>query len=70
MTSPSTSKASQVTIAILGGGSMGSAIARGLVASGLCPASHISVADHNPSKLEALRSEVGVAISPDRKSVV
>lgn len=70
MTSPSTSKASQVAIAILGGGSMGSAIARGLVASGLCPASHISVADHNPSKLEALRSEVGVTISPKAKDVL
>lgn len=48
------------TVGIIGAGSMGGSIARGLVESGALPGSSVFVCDHNPGKLEALASEAGV----------
>lgn len=48
------------TVAIIGAGSMGGAIARGLVESGAMPGASVLVCDHNADKLAALASEAGV----------
>ena len=45
-----------VTVGIVGGGSMGGAIARGLVESGELDASAVRVADSDPARVEALAS--------------
>jgi pyrroline-5-carboxylate reductase len=47
-------------IGIIGAGSMGSAVARGLVASGAYEGSQVLVCDHHPEKLAALRDEADV----------
>lgn len=57
--------ASTASICVIGGGAMGGAIACGLVESGTCPASHVTVCDHNASKLEALASACGVRTTKD-----
>ncbi|GJM55487.1 pyrroline-5-carboxylate reductase [Granulimonas faecalis] len=58
-------RASEAAVCIVGGGAMGGAIARGLVASGTCPASHVTVCDHNDAKLEALASDCAVSTARD-----
>ena len=47
---------SGVTVGIIGGGSMGGSIARGLVQSGALPGASVFVCDHNADKLAALAS--------------
>jgi pyrroline-5-carboxylate reductase len=47
-------------IGIIGGGSMGGAVARGLVASGAYQGSQVLVCDHHPEKLQALAADAGV----------
>ena len=48
------------TVAIIGAGSMGGSIARGLVESGALPGEQVLVCDHNPGKLAALTQQAGV----------
>ena len=48
------------TVAIIGAGSMGGSIARGLVESGTLPGEQVLVCDHNPGKLAALAQQAGV----------
>ncbi|WP_337371267.1 pyrroline-5-carboxylate reductase family protein [Parolsenella catena] len=48
------------TVAIIGAGSMGGSIARGLVESGALPGEQVLVCDHNPGKLAALAQQAGV----------
>lgn len=48
------------TVAVIGAGSMGAAIASGLVASGVCDPSRVVVTDHHDSKLAALADVSGV----------
>lgn len=55
---------SDVTLGIIGAGSMGSAIAAGLVESGACPAERILVAGHGPERLAAL-AERGIQTFSD-----
>lgn len=57
-------------IGIVGAGSMGGAVARGLVASGLYEGSQVLVCDHNPGKLEALAAEAGVTCLPDAEALL
>ena len=47
------------TLAVLGAGMMGGALARGLVASGAMPASAIRLFDTHTAKVEALAAELG-----------
>ena len=58
-----------VTVGIIGGGSMGGSIARGLVQSGALPGSSVFVCDHNADKLAAL-AEVGIVTVADAASVL
>lgn len=51
-----------ITVGVIGAGSMGGAIARGLVEAGAIEGSHVLVCDHNASKLEALAAEAGVRV--------
>lgn len=60
MTKSRTSTPLDVSVGIIGGGSMGSAIARGLVVSHTVEASRMVVCDHMPAKLASLADE-GVA---------
>ena len=48
------------TVAIIGAGSMGGSIARGLVESGALPGEQVLVCDHNSGKLAALAQQAGV----------
>ena len=48
-----------ITVGVIGAGSMGGAIARGLVEAGAIEGSRVLVCDHNASKLEALAAEAG-----------
>ena len=48
------------TVAIIGAGSMGGSIARGLVESCALPGEQVLVCDHNPGKLAALAQQAGV----------
>lgn len=48
------------TVAIIGAGSMGGSIARGLVESGALPGEQVLVCDHNHGKLAALAQQAGV----------
>lgn len=48
------------TVAIIGAGSMGGSIARGLVESGALPGEQVLVCDHNPGKLAVLAQQAGV----------
>ena len=58
-----------VKVGVIGGGSMGGAIARGLVASGALPGSSVFVCDHNAAKLEAL-AQAGVTTVADADAVL
>lgn len=58
-------KAQDATVTVIGGGAMGGSIVRGLVASGTCPANHVTVVDIDRSKVEGLAKETGVAASGD-----
>ena len=49
-----------LTVGVIGAGSMGGAIARGLVQSGAMAGERVLVCDHNASKLSALAREAGV----------
>lgn len=51
-----------ITVGVIGAGSMGGAIARGLVEAGAIGGSRVLVCDHNASKLEALAAEAGVRV--------
>ena len=58
-----------VTVGIVGGGSMGGAIARGLVESGELDASAVRVADSDPARVEALAS-CGIAGCADASDLL
>lgn len=49
-----------LTVGVIGAGSMGGAIARGLVQSGAMAGERVLVCDHNADKLSALAREAGV----------
>lgn len=58
------------TIGIVGAGSMGSAIASGLVASGQFAPERVLVCDHNADKLAALASASGVVTYPNSEQLL
>ena len=55
----------QFTVGVIGVGSMGGAIARGLVQSGALPGERVLACDHNAYKLEALASDCGIQTFAD-----
>lgn len=57
------------TVAIIGGGSMGGAIGRGLVASGTVDPERLSVVDHHTERLADL-AEAGVQVGADAAQVL
>lgn len=59
----------ELTLGIVGGGSMGGAIARGLVAAGTLPAERVLVADHGAQKHAALEA-CGVRCFPEERSLL
>jgi pyrroline-5-carboxylate reductase len=50
-------------IALIGAGTMGQTIAMGLVRTGIVPAKHLTVLDHDTNKTTALARELGVRIA-------
>lgn len=56
-------------VGIIGGGMMGSALARGLIDSGVLKASQVSVSDPGEACLDRLRDVVG-AVTSDNVAVV
>lgn len=58
-----------VTLGIIGGGSMGGSIARGLVQSGTLPGASVFVCDHNAPKLQAL-ADAGVSTVADEEALL
>ena len=58
-------------VAVIGGGNMGGAIARGLYKSGLVKANDLYVADKSEAVLEATKKDIpGVNTSDDGKNIV
>ena len=57
------------TAAFIGGGNMGGALIRGLIAKGL-PAARISVGEAVQARRIALADELGVHVSADNREVV
>lgn len=57
------------SIAIIGGGNLGKAIAEGLISSGFTKAKQITVTKRNTATLDALKKQ-GVIISSDNKTAV
>lgn len=57
------------TIAIIGGGNLGSAIAEGLINSGFCPPSSITITKRNTATLKALLDK-GCKVHSDNKKAV
>ena len=57
------------TAAFIGGGNMGGALIRGLIAKGL-PAGRISVGEAAPARRIALADELGVHVSADNREIV
>lgn len=57
-------------IGIVGAGSMGGAVAVGLVASGAYDASRVSACDFDTAKLEKLESDHGVAVYTDAREMI
>ena len=57
-------------VAIIGGGKMGSIIARGLIAQKIIPAKDIIVTDIDKARLKFLRSSLKLRVSHDNKSAV
>ncbi|MCU0419030.1 MAG: pyrroline-5-carboxylate reductase [Cyclobacteriaceae bacterium] len=57
------------TIAIIGGGNLGSSIAHGLVRSQFCPAEHLTVTRRNTERLFPLKSE-GVHVTSDNAAAI
>ncbi|MCH3968502.1 MAG: pyrroline-5-carboxylate reductase [Atopobiaceae bacterium] len=58
------------TVGIMGAGSMGASIARGLVSSGTCSGPSVFVCDHHHDTLQALADEHGVVACPDAAALV
>ena len=56
-------------VGLIGGGKMGEALAGGIVARGLFPASHVMVSDVVKERLEQLKRIYGVATATDNKRV-
>lgn len=67
--SPPMSDTSRPTVAILGAGAMGEALLRGLLAAGWT-ADNVSVAVRRPERAEAIRQEVGIAVTLDSEEAV
>jgi pyrroline-5-carboxylate reductase len=57
------------SVAIIGGGNLGQAIAQGLLSSGFCKASDIIITRRNATRLDELKKK-GVAVSSDNRSAV
>ncbi|WP_293820281.1 pyrroline-5-carboxylate reductase [uncultured Parolsenella sp.] len=62
-------QALDVRVGVIGGGSMGGAIARGLVASDTLEGANVIVCDHGAAKLAAL-AEAGVTTRPDADALL
>lgn len=58
------------TVGVIGAGSMGGAIARGLVQSGALPGERVLACDHNAYKLEALASDCGIQTFADADALL
>ena len=57
-------------LGVIGAGSMGSAIARGLVESGTLDGANVFACDHHESKLAPLAQECSIQTSPDARAVL
>ncbi len=57
-------------VAIIGGGKMGSIIAKGIITQKMVPAKDIIVTDIDTVKLKALRSSLKLKVSPDNEKAV
>ncbi len=57
-------------VAIIGGGKMGSILARGLISRKILPAQNITVADIDPARLDDLRSSLKVQVTADNRKAV
>ena len=57
-------------IVIIGGGNMGRALLRGILAAGLTPAENMTVVEVHPGKIEAFRKDYGVQAVPTAVDVV
>lgn len=60
----------QFTVGVIGAGSMGGAIARGLVESGAMPGERVYACDHNAYKLEALATECNIQTFADASELL
>jgi len=58
------------TVAIIGGGKMGSILARGMIDRKISPAKNVIVTDIDPARLNDLRSSLKVQVSTDNKQAV
>jgi len=57
-------------VAIIGGGKMGSIVARGLIARKILSANNITVTDIDPARLDDLRTSLKVQVTADNKKAV
>ncbi len=69
MSAKKASESSSVSLAILGGGNLGQALARGLVRSGTLPPERIHVTRRRPDGLEGLASE-GFPVGTDNPAAI
>ncbi len=58
------------TVAIIGGGKMGSILARGMITRKIFSAQNITVTDIDPARLDDLRSALKVQVSADNRKAV
>lgn len=58
------------TIAFIGAGAMGGAIARGLVAKGVCPPQNLLLSDVRREWVEGLAGEIGARVAEDNAAAV
>ncbi|MDD4240824.1 MAG: pyrroline-5-carboxylate reductase [Smithellaceae bacterium] len=54
-------------VAVIGGGKMGGIIVRGMIERGIVAAKHITVADIDKTRLEELRSSLGIRTTTDNQ---
>lgn len=57
-------------LTIIGAGAMGAAFARGIISSGLVNAENITLVDIDEDKLNKIKNELGVTVSPDAVSAI
>lgn len=57
-------------VAIIGGGKMGSILARGIIARKILPAQNVTVADIDPGRLKELRASLKLQVTADNRKAV